>query len=161
MQARTATINTVRGLLRELGVFIPVGAKKVVPPTHAYIGDAESDCPDALRPVLLNMCEEIRASRRAFAETEVQLEALAKEIPIVAQLRTIPGIGLITATALVAFVGDARRFKNGRRFASYLGLTPKENSSGGQATAGPDLEAGQSVPEAPADPLCSLDDARC
>jgi len=108
----------------------------VVPSTHAYIGDAESECPDALRPVLLNMCEEIRALEASIRRTEGQLEVLAKEIPIVAQLRTIPGIGLITATALGAFVGDAHRFKNGRRFASYLGLTPKENSTGGKRRLG-------------------------
>ena len=69
-------------------------------------------------------------------KTEGQLETLAKDIPVVARLRTIPGIGLITSTALVAFVGDAQRFKNGRRFASYLGLTPKENSSGGKRRLG-------------------------
>ena len=136
MQARTATINTVRGLLRELGIFIPVGAKKVVPLTYEQIGDAESDIPDALRVVLLTMCEEIKALEESIGRTELQLEALAKDIPIVAQLRTIPGIGLITSTALVAFVGDAQRFKNGRRFASYLGLTPKEKSSGGRRRLG-------------------------
>ena len=136
IQTRTATINTVRGLLRELGMFIPVGAKKVVPLTHEYIGDPESDCPDALRAVLANMCEEIRALEESIRKTEGQLEALAKDIPVIAQLRTIPGIGLITSTALVAFVGDAQRFKNGRRFASYLGLTPKENSSGGKRRLG-------------------------
>jgi transposase len=136
MQARTATINTVRGLLRELGIFIPVGAKKVVRLAYEHIGDAESDIPDALRAVLSTMCEEIKALEKSIGETELQLEVLAKDIPIVAQLRTIPGIGLITATALVAFVGDAQRFKNGRRFASYLGLTPKENSSGGKRRLG-------------------------
>jgi transposase len=136
MQERTATINTIRGLLRELGQFIPVGAKKVVPLVHGYIGDAESDCPDALRPVLLHMCEEIRGHEQSIHDTEVQLERLSKEIPAVAQLRTIPGIGLLTATALVAFVGDPRRFKNARRFGSYLGLTPKENSSGGKRRLG-------------------------
>jgi transposase len=136
MQERTATINTIRGLLRELGQFIPVGAKKVVPLVYVYVGDAESDCPDALRPVLTHMCEEIRGYERSIHDTEVQLERLAKAIPVVAQLRTIPGIGLITATALVAFIGDARRFKNARRFGSYLGLTPKENSSGGKRRLG-------------------------
>ena len=136
MQGRTATINTIRGLLRELGVFIPVGAKKVVPLTHSYIGDPGSGCPSALRLVLANMCEEIGAYEKSIRDTELQLECLAKEIPVVAQLRTIPGIGLLTATALVAFVGDARRFKNARRFASYLGLTPKENSSGGKRRLG-------------------------
>jgi len=136
MQQRTATINTVRGLLRELGQFIPVGAKKVVPLVHGYIGDAESDCPDALRPVLLHMCEEIRAHERSIHDVEVELEHLSKQLPVVAQLRTIPGIGLLTATALVAFVGDPRRFKNARRFGSYLGLTPRESSSGGKRRLG-------------------------
>jgi transposase len=136
IKGRTATINTLRGLLRELGVFIPVGAKKVVPLVYAYIADAESDCPGALRPVFASMCQEIRNYEKSIAETERQLELLAKEIPIVAQLRTIPGIGLITATALVAFVGDPRRFKNGRRFASYLGITPREHSSGGKRRLG-------------------------
>jgi len=130
MQARTARINTVRGLLRELGVFLPAGAKKVVPLVHEYIGDAESDCPDALRPTLDTMCREIRDLEASIRDTEAQLERLAKDLPIVAQLLSIPGIGLLTATAVVAFVGDVRRFKDARRFASYLGLTPKEFSTG-------------------------------
>jgi transposase len=130
MRARTARINTVRGLLRELGVFLPTGAKKVVPLVHDYIGDAESDCPDALRPTLHAMCREIRDLETSIRDTEAQLERLARDLPIVAQLRSIPGIGLLTATALIAFVGDVRRFKNARRFASYLGLTPKEFSTG-------------------------------
>jgi transposase len=144
VHARTATTNTVRGLLRELGVSIPVGAKNVVPATHGYIGDAESDCPDVLRPVLLGMCEEIRALEKSIRRTERQLEVLAREIPVVARLRTIPGIGLITATALVAFVGDAHRFKSARHFASYLGLTPKENSTGGKRRLGQISKQGNS-----------------
>jgi transposase len=130
MQARTARINTVRGLLRELGVFLPAGARKVVPLVHEYIGDAESDCPDSLRPMLDTMCREIRSLETSIRDTEAQLERLAKDLPIVAQLRSIPGIGLLTATALVGFVGDVRRFKNARRFSSYLGLTPREFSTG-------------------------------
>jgi len=136
MQARTARINTVRGLLRELGVFVPVGANKVVPLVHEYIGDAESACPDALRPTLDTMCREIRELETNIRATESQLERLAKDLPIVAQLRSIPGIGLLTATALVGFVGEIRRFKNARRFASYLGLTPRECSTGSKRRLG-------------------------
>jgi transposase len=130
MHARTARINTARGLLRELGVFLPAGAKKVVPLVYEYIGDAESDCPAALRPTLEAMCREIRGLEASIKDTEAQLEGLARDLPVVAQLRSVPGIGLLTATALVAFVGDIRRFKKARRFASYLGLTPKESSTG-------------------------------
>ena len=61
---------------------------------------------------------------------EEQLKALAQQTPDVARLQTIPGIGLLTATALVGFVGDIHRFGSCRRFASYLGLTPRERSSG-------------------------------
>jgi transposase len=55
---------------------------------------------------------------------------VSRQIPVVERLRTIPGIGLLSATALVAFVGDIARFPSSRHFASYLGLTPRENSSG-------------------------------
>jgi len=67
---------------------------------------------------------------------EKHLEALAWETPVVERLRTIPGIGLLTATALVGFVGDITRFPSGRHFASYLGLTPSEHSSGGRRILG-------------------------
>ena len=62
--------------------------------------------------------------------TEHQLRALGRQIPTVQRLLTIPGIGVLTATALVAFVGDVQRFRSSRHFASFLGLTPRERSSG-------------------------------
>ena len=136
VQQRTATINTIRGLLRELGYFIPVGAGNVVPETRGYIGDPDSNCPTALRELLSKMCEEIGLYERSIRTSEVELERLCKQMPIVAQLRTIPGIGLLIATAMIGAVGEAHRFKSGRRFASYLGLTPKENSSGGKRRLG-------------------------
>jgi transposase len=127
---RTDRLNTLRGLLRERGIFIPVGAANVVPQTWAAIEDADSAVPDALRPFLAEVCNEIRELERRITSCERQLEALAQQIPAVAQLLTIPGIGLLIATALVAFVGDVRRFPSARHFASYLGLTPRERSSG-------------------------------
>ena len=107
---------------------IPVGAEKVLP--RALIGDADSVIPDALRGVLAAACEEIQALSERIKITERQIEAVAEQTPLVALLRSIPGIGLLTATALVAFVGEIQRFPSGRHFASYLGLTPREYSSG-------------------------------
>ena len=130
MTERTARLNTLRGLLRELGVFIPVGAREVVPAVWALLEDADSDLPDALRPHFAEACLEIRAIEARIKEVEVRLEAMAKELPVVGYLRTIPGIGLLTATALLAFIGDIHRFPSGRHLASYLGLTPREFSSG-------------------------------
>jgi len=128
--SRTARLNTLRGLLRELGLTIPVGAGHVVPRVTALVEDADSGLPDALRPVLYQTCQEIRGLEQHITDVERRLDQLARQTPVVARLQTIPGIGLLTATALVGFVGDIQRFSTGRRFASYLGLTPRESSSG-------------------------------
>lgn len=128
--ARTARINTLRGLLREFGVVIPVGARRVVPRLELILIDRDSGLPDSLRPVLEEAGAEIVELERRLSVVEGQLRALARQMPEVRKLRTIPGIGVITATALVGFVGDVGRFPSGRHFASYLGLTPREHSSG-------------------------------
>ena len=130
VQERTARLNALRGLLRELGVFIPVGPRQVVPHVWALIEDADSDLPEALRAIFAEACREIREIESRIKMAERQLTATAEEVPAVAQLMTIPGVGLLTATALVGFIGDARRFPSGRHLASYLGLTPREYSSG-------------------------------
>jgi transposase len=130
LAARTAHINTLRGLLRELGLVIPVGAEKVLPQVRALIGDPESDLPEALRPVLAAACQEIQDLTERIKMTDRQIEAIAKQTTAVERLWSIPGIGLLIATALVAFVGDIHRFPSARHFASYLGLTPREYSSG-------------------------------
>ena len=127
--ARTARINTIRGLLREFGLVIPVGAKNVVPQTESLVEEADSGVPDALRASMASACSEVRDLQDRIRDVERQLEQLARQTPGVARLRTIPGIGLLTATALVGFVGDVGRFPSGRHFASYLGLTPSERSS--------------------------------
>ena len=127
---RTARLNTVRGLLRELGIAIPVGARQVVPHVWALVSDAESPVPEALRGVLAEAAREIRELEARIRQVERTLETIAVESELLRRLRTIPGVGLLTATALLAFVGDVQRFPSGRHFASYLGLTPRESSSG-------------------------------
>jgi transposase len=130
LATRTSRINTIRGILREIGFTIPVGARHVVPRVEGLANEASSGIPDALRPFLLEACGEIRACERRMKEVESRLRGLQSQIPAVTRLRTIPGIGLLTSTALVGFVTDVRRFPSGRHFASYLGLTPREFSSG-------------------------------
>lgn len=130
MKERTARLNAVRGLLRELGIFIPMGAREVIPAVWAQIEDADSEIPAALRWVFAEACQEIRDIEARIKKVDHELERLAEQTPAVIWLRTIPGIGLITATALVAFIGDIRRFPSGRKLGSYLGLTPREFSSG-------------------------------
>jgi transposase len=94
------------------------------------VEDADSELPDALRSLFAEACHEIRQIEARIKQTERQLESMAEQLPAVLYLLTIPGVGLLTATALVAFIGDVRRFPSGRHLASYLGLTPREFSSG-------------------------------
>ena len=127
---RTARLNALRAMLREQGTFIPVGARCVVPAVWAAIEDAEVDLARPLRALFAEACLEICDIERRIKMVERELEALAKQTPAVDRLMKVPGIGLLTATALAGFVGDFRRFPTARHFASYLGLTPREHSSG-------------------------------
>ena len=137
LRTRTARFNTLRGLLREFGITIPVGPRHVVPRVSALIADADSPVPMSLRTPLAELCDEIFVLTNRLKDLERHLAAVAEQLPQVALLRTIPGIGLLNATALVAcVVGDVRRFPLGRHFASYLGLTPREHSSGGRRRLG-------------------------
>ena len=128
--ARTAQVNTLRGLLRELGLVIPEGIEKVIPQVRCFVADADSGIPDSLRSTICAACDEIESLTERIRQAERDIEALAEQTPVVARLRSIPGIGLMTGTALVAFVTDIQRFPSGRHFASYLGLTPREYSTG-------------------------------
>ena len=128
--ARTARLNAVRGFLRELGVFIPRGANRVRPALAELLEDPDSVLPGPLRPILAESSQEIAELERRLATLQKQLGVLAQSVPDVRLLQSTPGIGPITATALVGFVGTPHRFPSGRHFASYFGLTPKEHSSG-------------------------------
>jgi transposase len=136
MKQRVMGLNELRGHLREHGFFIPLGAKRVVPAAWLVIQDAEAELPDGLRAPLAQLCQHIEALDERIAELERQLKVAAATIPLVARLMEIPGIGLLIATALVAYVGDLHRFPTARHFASYLGLTPRERSSGSKRRLG-------------------------
>jgi transposase len=125
---RTARINTVRGILREFGHAIPQGACTFVARARVALDDEQ--LPEALKRELGCALDEIVAFRQKIRDLTDRIEAIGDTMPAVEHLRTVPGIGVLTATALVAFVGEPHRFRSGRHFASYLGLTPRENSSG-------------------------------
>jgi transposase len=127
---RTARINALRGILREHGVLLPPGARAAIRAIPTVLEDAATRLPGYLRRVLASMHEEVRAIEARIAAVEQELEAVASADPVVTRLRTIPGIGLLTATALVGAVGHIHAFARARQFASWLGLTPREHSSG-------------------------------
>ena len=124
MTTRTARINTLRGILREHGLLLPAGARAALQAVPTILEDAETALPLHLRTVLASVHEEVRAIEARIADLERELRALAEADPVVTRLRTIPGIGLLTATALVGSVGHIHAFRRARQFASWLGLTP-------------------------------------
>ena len=127
-QTRTARINAVRGHLREFGITIPTGAAHVLPRARTAL--AEDRVPHFLRPALADALEEIATLQAKAQALQDELARLAQPVPDVQLLLSVPGVGILTATALLAFVGDIHRFRSGRDFAAYLGLTPREHSSG-------------------------------
>jgi transposase len=112
LATRTARLNTIRGLLREFGVFIPVGAHHVVPRVRALLVEPTA-VPLLLHTTLAAACDEIAMLETNMRAVERQLGALASEMTDVTLLQTVPGVGVITATALVALVADIRRFRLG------------------------------------------------
>jgi transposase len=130
MTTRTARINVLRGILREHGILLPAGARTALQTFPRILEDAETPLPMHLRQVLASVHAEVRAIEARIADLERELRGLADADPVVTRLRTIPGIGLLTATALVGSVGHIHAFRRARQFASWLGLTPREHSSG-------------------------------
>jgi len=130
VSTRTSRINTLRGVLRELGFLIPLGANRVVPEVWLLLGDADFEVPDIMRPVLAEAAREITSLDQRIKAVEKQLQGIAESSPDIQRLLTIPGIGLLTATALVATLGNVNRFRSARHLSSFLGLTPREKSSG-------------------------------
>jgi transposase len=97
---------------------------------HARAALDQGVIPAYLRDALEEVLAEIETLRAKAETLRAELERLANRVPDAQRLMSVPGVGVLTATALVAFVGDVRRFRSGRDFAAYLGLTPREHSSG-------------------------------
>lgn len=127
---RTARINLLRGCLREFGIPIPLGAARGIAAARCALAAPGSSLPESLHPLIEDTLSEITELERRARAAERQLLALTREDPIVQQLLQIPGIGLLTATALRAAIVDIQRFASGRHLASWLGLTAREHSSG-------------------------------
>lgn len=131
MATRTSRINALRGFCREFGLSISVGSRLGVEQISRILADPASGIPELLRPTMGLLVEEIRLLEARIAQLEAQLTAAARQSPACETLLSVPGVGLLTATAMVAATGGCvSHFKDARHFASWFGLTPKEHSSG-------------------------------
>ena len=129
---RTALVNQMRGLLQEEGVVLPQGITHMRSDLSPILSDESTNLSRPLRNLIGNLLAELRMWDEKIKEIEENLKLMAKADPNCTRLLKIPGVGLLTATAVVAHFGDAKQFKNGRQFAACLGLTPREYSSGGK-----------------------------
>lgn len=129
---RTAQVNQIRGLLAEFGLVIPVGIRFIEQKAPQFLADERSGLPPVGRSVFARLLRHFRELDRQVKELTQEIHALQREDAANRRLQQIPGIGPLSASALVASVADARVFRNGRQFAAWLGLVPRQNSSGGK-----------------------------
>lgn len=131
MGTRTSRINALRGFCREFGLAIPQGARTGIEAISRALADPQTPIPAMIHRAMLFLVEEIRLLELRIGQLERELADLAKHSPACTTLLSIPGIGLLTATAMVAATGGSvAHFKDARHFASWFGLTPREFSSG-------------------------------
>ena len=132
IKARTALVNEIRGLLSEYGAILPQSLTKF----RALIVDMLQEGQAKLTPLCTELFrqlyDEFRALEKRLGYYDEQLAALGQVHPECQRLQTIPGIGSVSATALIAPIGDATTFKNCRQLAAWLGLVPREHSTGGK-----------------------------
>jgi transposase len=130
MGARTSRINFLRSCLREFGIGIPLGAGRAIQAVRDALTIGSTVVPTLLHSSLLELLAEIASLEQRCKQIDRDLARLNDEDPVVERLLLIPGVGPLTATALRASVVDVQRFPSGRHFASWLGLTSREYSSG-------------------------------
>jgi len=134
VKARTAQANQIRGLLTEYGIVIPKGISHIAKRVPEILEDGENDLPGSFRLLIGRLVDHLKELDRQVGELEVQIQLWHRDNSASQKLAKIPGIGPMTASATVASVGDARNFKNGRQLAAWLGIVPRQHSTGGKST---------------------------
>ena len=132
----TQLINQARAFLLERGIALPQGKQQFAVRLPEILEDADNGLPDQMRALLADMLAEWEALQAKIDELNRWLLREAQASEACVRLREIPGIGAQTVTALVAAVGDGQAFEKGRQVAAWLGLVPREYSSGGKQRLG-------------------------
>ncbi|SFM87980.1 transposase [Nitrosomonas communis] len=132
VKARTAQANQIRGLLSEFGIVIPQGIQSIGKRMPDILEDAENDLPGTMRRLLESLTDHLKELEGRVNELELPIKLWHKENEASQRLEAIAGVGPITASAIVAAVGNATEFKDSRQLAAWLGLVPKQHASGGK-----------------------------
>jgi len=133
---RTARINRLRGLLAEFGIIMPVGRYPAQKAICGILEDGENNLPFLARELINDLWQSIKGLNEEILKYDRKLYALANQIKAAKRLMSIPGIGEITATAVVATVNDAKHFDSSRSFAAWIGLVPRQYTTGGVVRLG-------------------------
>jgi transposase len=136
MRQRTMLLNALRAHLAEFGIIAPQGPRRMMGLIAELRDGSYEELPDIARSALLGIGAQLEALARQVHSLERQLLAWHRQDAASQRLETIPGVGIISATALAASIPDPSVFRSGRQFAAFLGLTPRQNSSGGKERLG-------------------------
>ena len=134
VKARTAQANQIRGLLGEFGLVIPQGIYHVTKCIPELLEDASNELPVPFRELIDRLAEHLKELDRQVKDLEKQIIIWHRNNEHSRKLEKIPGIGPLTASALIASIADARAFNSGRQVSAWLGLVPRQSSSGGKPT---------------------------
>lgn len=136
VKSRTSLSNEIRGLLSEFGIIVPTSLGALRRALPAILEDGENGLIGDFRDLLAELAEELRTLDDRLKFYDARLQARAREDERIRRLLAVEGIGPVVASALVAAVGDGRQFGKGRDMSAWLGLTPREHSSGGKQRLG-------------------------
>src|SRR5450432_1689845 len=134
VKARTAQANQIRGLLGEFGLVIPQGIYNVAKRVPELLEDADKELPVPFRHLIERLTQHLKELDRQVKEFEREIIAWHRSSELSCKLEKIPGIGPLAASALVASIADPHSFDNGRQVSAWLGLVPRQHSSGGKPT---------------------------
>ena len=136
VRQRTQLVNMIRSQLAEFGIVLAKGIHHVVKLVARLLDGETLELPALARKVVITLAAQLRDLQARIGDLEKDLVSWSRDDPAVKCLRTIPGIGIITASALAVSVSDPHQFTSGRQFAAWLGLTPRANCSGGRERLG-------------------------
>lgn len=132
VKARTALSNQIRGLLAEFGVVIPKGLAHMAARVPEALEDASNELTGMVRQLIQGLLEQLKALDVLAKELEQKIRGWSRQSQQAQRLEQVPGIGPITASALVASLGEVKNFEDGRQVSAWLGLVPRQHSSGGK-----------------------------
>ena len=132
IKERTALVNQIRGLLAERGIVIAQGITRLRKQLPVIVGDGENELTPLSREVMRELYAELVALDERITRADAMVHRVFTQSAACQKLAQVEGIGPVVATALVAAVGNAQEFANGRHLAAWLGLVPRQSSTGGK-----------------------------